>query len=102
MQQATYTDHRGYRHNALPLAEVVAKRGIDVKHEIKLLKRRLAYARNVETPRVFPSPEALQHRLLIEMQGPLNVFNNDGDFSSPDITRWYVQQFCAANHLKGA
>lgn len=88
-----YQDHRS-------TAEILEEQGRDLKHEIKLLKRRLAYAKCSEPVRTYPPLDWIKHQLLIHAQGPLLTINDDGDFSAPDLTRAYVQQFCKANHLK--
>ena len=97
------TDYQGRYHHASRSTEaILTEQGRDLKHEIKLLKRRLAYARNVETPRSYPGLDWIKHQLLIHAQGPLLTINEDGEFSAKDLTRAYVQQFCKANHLKEA
>jgi hypothetical protein len=99
MQAQTYTNQRGYRYTvSRTLREAVSTDAL--KRGIKQYKDRARYARNVEAPRAFPPLDWIKHQLLIHAQGPLLTINEDGEFSAKELTRAYVQQFCAANHLK--
>lgn len=88
----TYTDYQGRIHRARPWTEVIAERAIDVKHQIKLLKRRLKY--QSEPSRSFPSIIN-----LLKDAGPLTT-NEDNELSSRTLTALYVQQYIRLNHLK--
>jgi len=93
-----FTDYQGNRHHASRSpTEILEEQGRDIKHEIKLLKRRLSYSKHIEARRSFPN---LAHQALIEAQSPLFTTNEDGEFSSRGLTDWYVSQYCKANHLK--
>lgn len=70
--------------------ELIAKAGIDAKTAIRNLRRRLRY--QDVTPRAFPN-------IRNSLAAPTTV-NEDGDFSSPGLTDWYVQEFCKLNGLK--
>ena len=50
-------------------------------------------------PRFVPGNNDLHYRMAIEAQGPLMTYNEDGQFSAPDLTAWYAQQFVKENHL---
>ena len=47
----------------------------------------------------YPGNNDLHYRMAIEAQGPLMTYNEDGQFSAPDLTAWYAQQFVKENHL---
>ncbi len=53
-------------------------------------------------PRPVPSPNDIGYRRVIESQGPRMTVNDDGSFSAPALTRWYVAKFCDLNNLTGA
>ena len=53
-------------------------------------------------PIQFPGYDKIRHRLIIEAQGPLLTTNDDGEYSSRDLTRWYAAQFCSLNHFTKA
>ena len=56
--------------------------------------------RDREVRRSVPSIKSVEHRLLIEAQVPGLTVNEDGDFSSPGLTAWYVDEFCRISNLK--
>lgn len=65
--------------------------------------RRTNYLDHVaRDPRPVPSPNDIGYRRAIESQGPRMTVNDDGSFSAPALTRWYVTKFCDLNNLTGA
>lgn len=103
MQQVIYTDARGVESTRPQLIEfrgkqyyrpedLIAKKGLDLKHQLKLLKRRLRY--QSEPSRSFPSIIN-----LLKDAGPLTT-NEDNELSSRTLTALYVQQYIRLNHLK--
>lgn len=77
-----------------------ALKGRDVKNEIRNLRRRARYAEQQDRAKFFPKDTEVKHRVLVESQSPLSSINQEGDFSSPGMTQWYVAEFCRLNGLK--
>ncbi len=50
----------------------------------------------------FPNANDIGYRRAIETQGPRVTVNDDGSFSAPGLTSWYVAKFCDLNNLTGA
>lgn len=49
----------------------------------------------------FPHYSAVNHRFMVEAQAPDEVTTNeDGELSSAEVTRWYVEQFEKLNNLR--
>jgi hypothetical protein len=80
--------------------DLIAKKGLKLTKLLSTKAHQAAARRQGNSPRAFPPLDWIQHQLLIHAQGPLLTINEDGEFSAKDLTRAYVQQFCAANHLK--
>jgi hypothetical protein len=81
------------------LAEALEKMGAAA---VTTAKRRWSAQQAVARRHIrsFPTIKEVAHMLLIEAQGPLVSYNDDGEFSSPGLTQWYVARFCALNNLK--
>ena len=82
------------------VAQAAHARGIDIKHEIKLLKRRLKYQSPII--RYFP----IFTRLIKDISTGAFVtdtpatINEDGEVSHPLLTAQYVADYERLNHLK--
>ena len=63
--------------------------------------RRLRYRMMAPHNNVIPDRGTLNHWLLIAAQSPLMTWVDEQTYSSPDLTSFYVGQFCRMNHLKG-
>jgi hypothetical protein len=83
------------------LRDAAARRGIDLKHQIKLLKRRLKY--QPAPLRVFPDFKRLINDIrtgAFVTDTPATI-NDDGEVSHPLLTSLYVADYCRLNKLKG-
>jgi hypothetical protein len=48
---------------------------------------------------LFPDANDIGYRKAIEAQVPLVTVNDDGSFSAPGLTAWYVSKFSDINNL---
>lgn len=86
-----------------PMDEVLAA---DPNWRVKVqnMMRRLRTAARSPAQRVFPDAKWMSHQVLIAMQSPLWFSAKDEEtgevvFSSPDLTKAYVERFENDNHL---
>ncbi len=87
------------KHNVRPTFDVViAKRGIDERREIRNLRRRSRYAEQSDCYRGFPSVKRSAPVKLLDVT--TGTLNEDGEFSSPGLTQWYVAEYCRINGLR--
>ena len=51
---------------------------------------------------LFPHEKNVIHQFYIFAQSPLGqmTYNDDGEISHPDVTKYYVEKYCELNHLK--
>lgn len=70
----------------------------DVKKALKNHRTR-SRRRSTALQYRIPTPAETAHRSLIEAQSPLATIS-DGNVSSRDLTKWYVEEFCRLNNLK--
>jgi hypothetical protein len=87
-----------------PMDEVLAA-DPNWRAKVQNVMRRLRAAAKAAAPRVFPDAEWMCHQVLIAMQSPLWFSAKDEEtgevvFSSPDLTKAYVERFEELNHLK--
>lgn len=82
------------------LREAIQARGLKDPKTLTVKQARAAQARRSAGTYNFPHVKDLQHRLLVEAQGPLLTVNDDGEFSSRGLTDWYVAEFIKRNHLR--
>ena len=86
-----------------PMDEVLAA-DPNWRAKVQNVMRRLRTAARSPAQRVFPEIEWVRHQLLIAMQSPHWYLGKDEEtgeavFSSPELTRAYVERFEKDNHL---
>lgn len=89
-----------------PMDEVLAA-DPNWRAKVQNVMRRLRTAARAPAQRVFPDAEWMRHQVLIAMQSPLWFSAKDEEtgevvFSSPELTRAYVERFEEINHLRSA
>lgn len=86
------------------LAERIAAKGLDEKHQIQLLRRRARYAQSCDRPKLFATERTVSCYTGTWSRNYTadNASRDLATLRNPSCTADYVAAWCRLNHLKEA
>lgn len=82
------------------LADAIAHKGIDERHQVSLLRRRARYAQQQDRPKVWPGGTTIH--LYTWHRNPDQASRDLAELNRTEDTARYVSLWCHLNHLKEA